>query len=140
MGAARQPDQLRRHHCCLSVAPSPARRATADRRAAADSARRRIPPTGLKVEAAPPDLGAALVGRTVLYWWSDDGWQRGTVACPYPRNAFLHVMAYILQTSALRGLADTLLDAASYGSRWVLLSPAPAAGVARALRPRAPRP
>ena len=36
------------------------------------------------------------------------------------------------------GTADTLLDAASYGSRWVLLSPAPAAGVARALGPRAP--
>ena len=33
---------------------------------------------------------------------------------------------------------DTLLDAASYGTRWVLLSPAPAAGVARVLRPRAP--
>ena len=40
-----------------------------------------IPPTGFTVEAAPPgDLGAALVGRTVLYWWPDDGWQRGTVA------------------------------------------------------------
>ena len=36
------------------------------------------------------------------------------------------------QTSALRGTADTLLDAASYGQRWVLLSPAPAAGVDRA--------
>ena len=34
--------------------------------------------------------------------------------------------------SALRGTADTLLDAASYGVRWVLLSPAPAAGVVRA--------
>ena len=37
-------------------------------------------------------------------------------------------------------LPDTLLDAASYGSRWVLLSPAPVAGVTRALRPRVPRP
>ena len=36
--------------------------------------------------------------------------------------------------------ADILLDAASYGSRWVLLLPAPVADVARALRPRAPRP
>jgi hypothetical protein len=33
------------------------------------------------------------------------------------------------QTSALRGTADSLLDSASYGARWVLLSPAPAAGV-----------
>ena len=55
-----------------------------------------------------------------------------------PRGAFSHVVAYTRQTSALRGTADTLLDAASYGSRWVLLSPAPAGGVT--LRPRAPRP
>ena len=54
-----------------------------------------IPPTGFTVEAAPPgDLGAALVGRTVLYWWPDDGWQRGTVARLCPRGAFSHVVAY----------------------------------------------
>ena len=55
-----------------------------------------------------------------------------------PRGALSHVVAYTRQTSALRGTADTLLDAASYGARWVLLSPAPAAGVS--LRSRAPRP
>ena len=69
---------------------------------------------------------------------------RGIVGrlCPRGRSAFSHMVAYNRQTSALRGTgtADTLLDAASYGSRWVLLSPAPAAGVARALRPRAPDP
>ena len=74
----------------------------------------------------------------LLYWWPTDGWQRGTVARLCPRGAFSHVVAYTRQTSALRGTADTLLDAASYGSRWVLLSPAPAGGVI--LRPRAPRP
>ncbi len=73
----------------------------------------------------PGDLGAPLVERTVLYWWPDDGWQRGTVARPCPRGAFSHAVAYTRQTSALRGTADTLLDAA----RWVLLSRAPAAGV-----------
>ena len=84
-----------------------------------------IPPTGFTVEAAPPgDLGAALVGKTVLYWWPDDGWQRGTVARLCPRGAFSHVVAYIWQTLVLRGTADTILDAASYGSRWMLLSPA----------------
>ena len=32
-------------------------------------------------ETAPPDdLGAAPVGRIVLYWWPDDGWQCGPVA------------------------------------------------------------
>ena len=45
-------------------------------------------------------------------------------------------MAYTRQTSALRGTAETLLDAASCGSRWAewaLLWPAPAAGEAWAL-------
>ena len=69
---------------------------------------------------------------TLFYWWPADGWQRGTVARLCPRGAFSHVVAYTRQTSALRGTADTLLDAASYGHRWVLLSPAPAAGVDRA--------
>ncbi len=99
------------------------------------------------MDAAPPgDLGASLVGRQLLYWWPDDGWQprRGTLARPCPRGAFSHVVAYTRQTSrsALRGTADTLLDAASYGAHWhwVLHSPAPAARVVRALRSRAPRP
>ena len=78
------------------------------------------------------------MGRTVLYWWPDNGWQRGTVARLCPRGAFSHVVAYNRQTSVLCGTADTLLDTASYGSRWVLLLPAPAAGVCWALRPRAP--
>ena len=102
-------------------------------------------PGGLRLSCArtvapPGDLGAALVGRTLLYLWPEDGWQRGTVARLCPRSAFSHVVAYTRQTSALRGTADTLLDAASYGTRWVLLSPAPAAGAGRALRPRPPRP
>jgi len=109
-----------------------------------------LPPAGFTIDAAPPgDLRTELVGRTLLYWWPDDGWQRGSVARLCPRGAFSHVVAYTRQTSALRGTADTLLDAASYGHRWVLLSPAPAAGVARAAdwdpiasrtRRRAPRP
>ena len=100
-----------------------------------------IPPTGFTVDPAPPgDLGAALVGRTLLYWWPSDGWQRGTVARLCPRGAFSHVVAYTRQTSALRGTADTLLDAASYGSRWVLLSPAAALGVERGAPARRARP
>ena len=32
-----------------------------------------IPPTGFTVDLRPPgDLGAALVGRTMLYWWPED--------------------------------------------------------------------
>ena len=98
-----------------------------------------LPPTGFTVDAAPlSDLGAALVGRQLLYWWPDDGWQRGTVARLCPRPAFSHVVAYTRQTrrtSALRGTADSLLDSASYGARWVLLSPAAAAGVRGRSRP-----
>ena len=56
------------------------------------------------------------MGRTLLYWWPDDGWQRGTVSRLCPRGAFSHVVAYTRQTSALRGTVDTLLDAASYGT------------------------
>ena len=75
-----------------------------------------IPTTGFTVEAAPPsDLCAALVGRTVLYWRPDDGWQRSIIARLCPCGAFSHVVAYTRQTSALCGTADTLLDAASYG-------------------------
>ena len=70
-----------------------------------------IPPAGFTVDLVPPgDLRAALVGRTILYWWPEDGWQRGTVARLCPRGAFSHVVAYTRQTSALRGTADTLLE------------------------------
>ena len=82
------------------------------------------------------DLGRQLR----LYWWPDDGWQRGTVARLCPRGAFSHVVAYTRQTSALRGTADSLLDSASYGARWVLLSPAPASGIVGPARARRPRP
>ena len=72
-----------------------------------------IAPAGFSVDAAPPgDLGGALVGRTILYWWPTDGWQRGTIARLCPRGAFSHVVAYSRQTSTLRGTADSLLDAA----------------------------
>ena len=50
----------------------------------------------------------------VLYWWPDDGWQRGIVARLCLRcGAFSLVVAYTRQTSALLITADTLLDAAS---------------------------
>jgi len=94
-----------------------------------------LPPAGFTIEVAPPpDLGASLVGRQLLYWWPDDGWQRGTVARLCPRRAFSHVVAYTRQTSELRGTADSLLDSASYGARWVL-SPSAAAGVSHAPPP-----
>ena len=37
----------------------------------------------------PGDLGAALVGRTLLYWWPDDGWRRGIVTRRRRRMASL---------------------------------------------------
>ena len=62
------------------------------------------------------------MGRTALYWWPDNGWQRCTVARLCPPCAFSPVVAYNRHTLALRGTPDTLLDAASYSSRWVLLA------------------
>ena len=74
-------------------------------------------PVGFTVGASPSgDLGAALLGRTLLYWWTDNGWQRGTVARLCPRGAFSQLVACARQTSALRGTADRLLDALSYSS------------------------
>ena len=32
------------------------------------------------VDPAPGDLGRTLVGRRILYWWGEDGWQLGSVA------------------------------------------------------------
>ena len=94
-----------------------------------------LPPPGYTVEASPGgNLGAALVGRQVLYWWPEDGWQFGTVARVCPRAPFSHVVAYHRRSSALRGTVDTLLDDAHYGSRWVLLAPPPASGVTRVTR------
>jgi hypothetical protein len=99
-----------------------------------------LPPPGYSVDAAPGDLGAALVGRRILYWWPEDGWQLGTVArtCRPGASSFSHVVAYHRRTSALRGTVESLLDAASYGARWVLLSALPPAGVERAARVSTP--
>ena len=90
-----------------------------------------IPPAGFTVDSAPPnDLGAALVGRTLLrvYWWSRRRrrvaarhWHRGT---PLPARCFFAcrgVYATDIGAAPVRGAADSLLDAASYGTRWVLL-------------------
>ncbi len=136
--ASGQPDQLLGSYCCLQLASS--RQPDAPFLAPPlphllpplPPRPRPSPPAGFTVDAAP------LVGRTLFYWWPDDGRQRGSAARTCPRGAFSHVtvVAYHRQTSALRCTADTLLDAVSYGSRWVLLSPAPAAGFARSLLPR----
>ena len=81
--------------------------------------RRPRPPPGYSVDAAPGDLGAALVGRRILYWWPAARHRRADL----PAWGILHVVAYHRRTSALRGTVESLLDAASYGARWVLLSP-----------------
>jgi hypothetical protein len=40
------------------------------------------------------------VGQQALYWWQDDGWQRGNVARLCLHGAFLHVIAYTRLTVA----------------------------------------
>ena len=82
----------------------------------------------------PPSL---LVGRRIPYFWPSEGWQLGSVARLCTTPPFTHVVAYQRKTSALRGTADSLLDSASYGERWVLLSGPPAVGVRPAGRRRA---
>ena len=77
------------------------------------------PPSGFVLAGAGP----AAVGAHILYWWPSDGWQRGVVARARKSGAFSHVVRYRRATSALHGEVDTLLDAASYGARWVLLVP-----------------
>ena len=89
------------------------------------------PPQGFLVDPNSGPVGSALVGRELLYWWPADGWQRGTVARPCTRAPFSHVVAYRRSLSALSGTVDTLLDEATYGARWVLLSPLPSPGVVR---------
>ena len=98
-----------------------------------------LPPTGYTVDPGPGELGRALVGRRILYWWGDDGWQLGSVARISSQDPFTHVVAYHRRSSALSGTAHSLLDAASYGSTWVALSPAAPSGVSRA-RARPPPP
>jgi hypothetical protein len=71
--------------------------------------------------AGPPTLGAK-----VLYWWPDDGWQRGVVARRCKKAPFSHIVRYRRPTAAFAGDVPTLLDAPSYGARWVLLSAAAA--------------
>jgi hypothetical protein len=65
-----------------------------------------------------------------------DGWHRGTVAriCAPSTSGYTDVLAYNRQTSALCGTVNSLLDAASYGQRWVLLSPLATVGVERVSR------
>ena len=64
----------------------------------------------------PPDLGSAL-----LYWWPDEGWQLGRVRRCCRRAPFTHVVGYRPPAAAFAGEVDTLLDPATYGSRWVSL-------------------
>ena len=75
-----------------------------------------IPPAGFTVDLAPPgDLWRSSAGPSSTGGGPRTGCpapRRGVVARLCPRGAFQHVLAHTLQSSALRGTADTLLDAA----------------------------
>jgi hypothetical protein len=77
------------------------------------------PPAWVVGPAAPPVVGASL-----LYWWPEVGWQFGRVARLSKRTPFSHVVRYRRPAATFAGDVDTLLDASSYGTRWVLLAPA----------------
>ena len=78
-----------------------------------------VAPAGWAVGPA----GAPALGASVLYWWPAYGWQRGVVARLCPRAPYSHVVRYRRPTAAFAGNVDTLLDAPSYGIRWVLIVP-----------------
>ena len=62
---------------------------------AASAAHLPISPEGFTIDAAPPgNLRAELVGRTLLYWWPADGWQRGTITRLCPCGTFSHMVAH----------------------------------------------
>jgi hypothetical protein len=141
MRAAGQPDQLLGGYCCLRAGhrtlPSSPRPSHTGRRCHRPAPA--LPPVRLhhrRGAARGPGRTALGVDSALLV--AQRRLAAGTVACTCPRGAFSHVVAYHWQTLVLRGTEDTLLDAALYCSLWVLLSPTPAAGVARALRPRLP--
>ena len=69
--------------------------------------------------AGPPGLGSAL-----LYWWTDEGWQLGHIRRRCRRAPFIHVVGYRPPIATFAG-EDMLLDPATYGSRWVLLTGSP---------------
>jgi hypothetical protein len=61
-----------------------------------------------------PGTWSLLVGRTILYWWLTDRWQRCIVARLCPCWAFSHVVAYSLQILVLCCTAESLLNSSSY--------------------------
>ena len=66
-----------------------------------------------------------MLGSALLYWWPDEGWQLGRVRRRSRKAPFTHVVGYRFPAAAFTGEVDSLLDEASYGSRWVPLVPAP---------------
>jgi hypothetical protein len=101
VGAAQELDQLRGSHTGLRAGLGGRR---PSRRAAAPIARLwrpRPPPTSRRVGRGPgARRPGTLVGREALYWWPDDGWQRGRVARLCPRRPFSLVVAYRRSDSA----------------------------------------
>ena len=75
------------------------------------------PPAGWSLGSWAP----AALGDTILYWWPEEGWQLGRVVRVVRRAPFTHVVRYRRSDASFTGDVDTLLDAASHGSRWVRL-------------------
>ena len=66
-----------------------------------------------------------MLSSPLLYWWPDEGWQLGRVRRRSRKAPFTHVVGYRFPPAAFTGEVDSLLDEASYGSRWVALVPSP---------------
>jgi hypothetical protein len=134
VGSARELDQLRGGHTGLRAGPGgrrPSHRAAAP---LTRPRRPRPPPTSRRVRRSPwtrrsGRRGPVLLARRRL------ATRASGAALPGPRSPSSHVVAYRRTDSALHGTVDTLLGAASYDTRWVLLAPAESSGVSRLCLP-----
>jgi hypothetical protein len=81
------------------------------------------PPPGWAVAAQAGPLPGPGRGAAILYWWPDEGWQLGRVLRLSRTDPLTHVVGYRSPSPAFTGDVDSLLNAASYGSRWVALIP-----------------
>lgn len=86
-----------------------------------------MPPAGYRVAREVEfELGKALVGKGLLYYWPKIGWVRGCVhAISRSQQGYSHLVKYGKTSAIGPAVVASLLDAASHGpsGRWVLLLP-----------------
>ena len=83
----------------------------------------RRPTRGSRASTSPTtrsgSLSTSLKHPALLYWLPDE---LGRIRRRCRRASFTHIVGYRTPTAACAGEVDTLLDPATYGSRWVSLT------------------